>query len=471
MSKWMAQLDGTKKLSEFTIPGTHDSCALIGGLGDFAKCQSMSLEDQLKSGVRFVDIRCRHIDNLFAIHHGMVYQKLMFDNVLETCIKFLQENSSECIIMSVKEEYESHNCTNQFHETFSSYVQKNRFIWYLEDTIPTLDKVRGKIVLIRRFVGSGSGIDANPWADNAIFEINNNAKLKIQDVYHIDSPWGTISDKWNKIQYFLDEAQKGSKDVLYINYASAEQIPLNTQSSIASEINSKFIFNNDGLRLGIIATDFCNSSLNAILAQTNSPYKIPLLHIGGHKTKSSPFVSGDWVYFQGTDDKLWKIKNDGSGTYHIGAGNPYVIPFFGCSTKSSPFVAGDYVYFQGMNDGLCKVKNDGTGYYNIGGHKTKSSPFVSGDWVYFQGTDDKLWKIKNDGSSNYHIGGHYTKATPFVAGDWVYFQGTDDKLWKIKNDGSSNYHIGGHYTEATPFVAGDYIYFQGTDDKLWRRIC
>ena len=426
LSKWMAQLNGALTLTEFTIPGTHDSCALIGGLGDFANCQSMSLEDQLKSGVRFVDIRCRHIDNLFAIHHGMVYQKLIFDNVLETCIKFLQENSSECIIMSVKEEYESHNCTNQFHETFSAYVQKNRFMWYLEDTIPTLDKVRGKIVLIRRF-GSGSGIDANPWADNAIFEINNNAKLKIQDVYHIDSPLGTISDKWDKIKSLLDEAQNESKEALYINYTSAEQVlMMRTPESIADDINPKLLdyilAAKDGKRLGILAMDFCPSSINEILVQTNSPYKIPCRNIGGHFTKSSPFVAGDWVYFQGTDDKLWKVKTDGSGTSHIG------------------------------------------------GHKTKSSPFVAGDWVYFQGTDDKLWKIKTDGGDNSHIGGHKTKSSPFVAGDWVYFQGTDDKLWKIKTDGGDNSHIREHYTKSRPFVVGEWVYFQGTDDKLWRII-
>jgi len=142
--------------------------------------------------------------------------------------------------------------------------------------------------------------------------------------------------------------------------------------------------------------------------------------LGNHYTKSSPFVAGDWVYFQGTDDKLWKVRTDGSDNSHIG------------------------------------------------GHYTKSSPFVVGDWVYFQGTDDKLWKIKTDGGDNSHIGGHYTKSSPFVVGDWVYFRGTDDKLWKIKTDGGDNSHI--YATVSSPFVVGNWVYCQGMGNKLWKII-
>src|SRR5262245_27175119 len=55
---WMKKLADSKKLSELTIPGTHDTCALHGG--DIPKCQAWSLKDQLEAGIRFIDIRCRH---------------------------------------------------------------------------------------------------------------------------------------------------------------------------------------------------------------------------------------------------------------------------------------------------------------------------------------------------------------------------------------------------------------------------
>jgi hypothetical protein len=215
--------------------------------------------------------------------------------------------------------------------------------------------------------------------------------------------------------------------------------------------------------------------------------------IGGNKTQAMPFVTAhmsaagpgqggpkhllqieDWVYFRGTDDKLWRVKNDGSQQSQIG----------GNKTKSTPFVtthgSEDCVYFQGTDDKLWRVKSDGSQQSQIGGNKTKATPFVtthgSEDWVYFQGTDDKLWRVRSDGSQQSQIGGNKTASMPFVMphgnDDWVYFRGTDNKLWRVKHDGSQQSQIGGNTTKATPHVmsvAGvDWIHFQGTDDKLWR---
>ncbi|MUG93775.1 phosphatidylinositol-specific phospholipase C domain-containing protein [Scytonema sp. UIC 10036] len=463
LAKWMALLNDSLQLSEFTIPGTHDTCALHNKLSiGFAKCQSMTLEEQLNTGVRFIDIRCRHINNIFAIHHGQIYQELNFDSVLNTCIQFLEKSPSECIIMSVKEEYESENCSRSFSETFDSYIQKDK--WYVGETIPKLNQVRGKIVLIRRFPDPNiyKGIDAfNGWPDDTTGQTGNKL-LKVQDEYKLNLISGT-SGKWEKIKQLLDEADSGSKSVLYINFTSATSITT-TPESAAMYINPKLnchIVNKGNSRLGIVAMDFCNSILHENLVNLNSPYsRYKPVNLGGHTTISSPFVAGDYVYFQGDDNKLWKVKTDGSGTLHIG----------GHRTKSSPFVVGDYVYFQGDDNKLWKVKTDGSGTLHIGGHRTKSSPFVVGDYVYFQGDDNKLWKVKTDGSGTLHIGGHRTKSSPFVVGDYVYFQGDDNKLWKVKTDGSGTLHIGGHTTKSSPFVVGDYVYFQGDDNKLWRQL-
>lgn len=59
-SAWMSRLPETVPLCQVSLPGTHDSCALYDGLSfGFAKCQVWHLKDQLKAGVRFIDIRCR----------------------------------------------------------------------------------------------------------------------------------------------------------------------------------------------------------------------------------------------------------------------------------------------------------------------------------------------------------------------------------------------------------------------------
>jgi hypothetical protein len=222
--------------------------------------------------------------------------------------------------------------------------------------------------------------------------------------------------------------------------------------------------------------------------------------IGSNTTSSSPFVvPGDVIYFQGTDNKLWKVNSDGSGQLHIGnnttSSTPFVTPdgwvwFRGTDNKlfkvfndgtqqsqpghnetsSMPFVVGEWVYFRGTDDKLFRMKTDGSAQNQIGHNTTSSTPFVTPDgWVWFQGTNNKLWKVFNDGTQQSQPGNNETSSMPFVVGEWVYFRGTDDKLFRMKTDGSAQNQIGHNTTSSTPFVTPDgWVYFQGTNDKLWR---
>jgi len=141
-NKWMSRLDGTLSLAQLSIPGTHDSGALFEPIPRTAKCQNRSIAEQLNTGIRFLDIRCRHVNNTFVIQHGMVNQNQTFEDVLNTVITFLHNNPSECVIMSVKEEYTASGDTRSFEDTFDSYVAKKPGIWYLASTIPRLEQVR-----------------------------------------------------------------------------------------------------------------------------------------------------------------------------------------------------------------------------------------------------------------------------------------------------------------------------------------
>src|SRR5262249_31478688 len=136
-------------LSRLTIPGTHDSCAWNASA--MSKTQNMDLTTQLLAGIRFVDIRCRHYQNKFAIHHGAEYLHLNFDDVLTACKSFLDGHPRECIVMSVKEEHDAADNTTTFEQVFEDYFEKSKTYWYRGNTIPTLLQARGKIVLLRRF--------------------------------------------------------------------------------------------------------------------------------------------------------------------------------------------------------------------------------------------------------------------------------------------------------------------------------
>ncbi|MBQ3420203.1 MAG: phosphatidylinositol-specific phospholipase C domain-containing protein [Romboutsia sp.] len=118
--KWMGSIDGNKQISDLSIPGTHDSGARYEPVQSVAKCQELSIDDQLNAGVRYIDVRCREIGDSFTIHHGPVYQNLNFDDVLKSCKDFLKTNPTETIIMSVKEEYNPTDNTKLFKRFLKS---------------------------------------------------------------------------------------------------------------------------------------------------------------------------------------------------------------------------------------------------------------------------------------------------------------------------------------------------------------
>lgn len=268
---WMKNVDSNKYLSQLSIPGTHDSGALYESVYGTAKCQELSIDKQLEAGTRYLDIRCREIGDAFAIHHGMVYQHANFDDVINSCSKFLRDNPSETIILSVKEEYKSENSTKSFEEVFDTYVNKNRNLWYLNDTIPTLGEVRGKIVLVRRFASSSKkGIDASSWKDNTTFSINNSSNLVIQDCYKV----GNNSNKWKAITNLYEKASRSNDNCLYINYGSGYKSTLGIPNirKVKSYINPKIIkyFNeNTKGRFGITVVDFADEDINRSVINTN----------------------------------------------------------------------------------------------------------------------------------------------------------------------------------------------------------
>src|ERR1700751_3994587 len=79
---WMSGVVDTTPLSQMSIPGTHESCALYGG--GTTQWKFRIIGQQLELGGRFLDVRCAFADDLaadFYIYHGGIYQKSQFSNV------------------------------------------------------------------------------------------------------------------------------------------------------------------------------------------------------------------------------------------------------------------------------------------------------------------------------------------------------------------------------------------------------
>src|SRR5262249_39764989 len=194
-ANWMAPLPDTSGLSQLTLPGTHESCTAF--LTEAASCQNWDLATQLQHGIRYVDIRCRQIQDVFAIHHGNIYVGFNFgEGVRDVCVDFLKANPTECIVMQVKS-HEADDFDNSltFQQVFDGYVQGFESFFYLDDHIPTLGEVRGKIVVVRRF-----GLDPDSdgprglspsWPEDATSDVNYKAtngevvRFYIQDQYNL----------------------------------------------------------------------------------------------------------------------------------------------------------------------------------------------------------------------------------------------------------------------------------------------
>ncbi|HCA05712.1 phosphatidylinositol-specific phospholipase C [Chryseobacterium sp.] len=275
-NSWMSGLQDNISIAKISIPGTHDSGAMreIPSNSGTAKTQNLTIDQQLNAGVRFLDIRCRHIDNSFAIHHGAIYQNLNFDDVLNACYAFLESHPTETIIMSVKEEYNASNTSRSFEKTFDTYVQKNPSKWDLGNNIPKLGDIRGKIRLLRRFPAEVSkGINATGWADNTTFEINNTpgTSVKVQDYYKVTNN----DEKWTKISTLFNEAKNDTSGKLFINFTSGYKpliFGIPSIPGVSDNINPKvntFFQNNTKGSYGMMPIDFITAELSTLIIKTN----------------------------------------------------------------------------------------------------------------------------------------------------------------------------------------------------------
>lgn len=209
-SGWMDWLPNNMRISDVSLPGTHDSMTgtvnLIGN--DIARTQSMSLHDQLMSGIRVIDIRAKY-DNgkSFPIHHGIVYLGVDLEDVLKTVKDFLKNNPTEAVFMRFSQE-QSNASDDEMHQLFYQYYAKYKDIFYQgKSQNPTIGEVRGKLVLLSDVLSLNQyGISYR--------------SIDKQDSYHLNTNWDLYS-KWEKIKNQVNRSnQSNNSNTIYMNYLS-----------------------------------------------------------------------------------------------------------------------------------------------------------------------------------------------------------------------------------------------------------
>lgn len=183
--RWMAALDDSTPINQLSIPGTHDSGA-THSIGDVAgKCQSLSIGEQLKIGVRFLDIRLQLVGDDFRIVHSFVDQGTDFDDTLEDIVEFIEENPTEFLFISIKKDADSKRPEGDFAKLLEDELREYDIISDTTTLPGTAGEARGKIYIISRYEGSTMGIPAyDGWQDSTSFEMG---ELYVQDNYAVDS--------------------------------------------------------------------------------------------------------------------------------------------------------------------------------------------------------------------------------------------------------------------------------------------
>ena len=291
MKNWMSKISDDRMITSVTIPGTHDSSCRYIDFAFISKTQNLTIAQQLEIGVRYFDFRFKFDGNKFIANHsiaschkkyGFWSEHLTADDVVSCCKKFLRENPSETILFQLKE---AASCTGEsfFTSFYEKYISNFKDDWYLENRIPSIGEIRGKIVLLRVvgadskvFNDSNSGINfslypyvgstfVDDWRTSEIKSLNTDtivSHMFVQDSYKVEG-----SKKWSTIKRFLDSQMNALNFNICLMSCTRFRVPMIN----SKYINIKFLqteFNINKL-YGIIVADYITDEISSKIIKLN----------------------------------------------------------------------------------------------------------------------------------------------------------------------------------------------------------
>lgn len=285
---WMAELEDETLLSNITMAGTHDSGTKYACMPLITRCQDTDIARQLRMGARALDIRLNSKSRPdggydLDISHGFLACKtggwifgrdLSFDDVLNQCYVFLEENPSETVLMLVKHE-NGEGEAKEIQRAIDECIGENTDKWFMENRDPTLEEVRGKIVLARRYGESeaglpgldfcwinqdGSTIQPEPWEEHII---DRGLSLWVQDRFEYE-----LEDKWNTVKEALEEEQEGYS----LNYLSTKGSGIvGVPKRYAKNMNARFMeLELEEADYGVLFFDYLTPELSGKTYSLNS---------------------------------------------------------------------------------------------------------------------------------------------------------------------------------------------------------
>lgn len=292
-SDWMAEIEDDVSLSEISIPGTHDTCTQYVSLGYIFQCQDTGIVQQLENGYRYMDMRIvigeKDGEEALVMKHNFAScktgkspfaSKLYFQDVAKDVVTFLEQHPTETVILCMKAE-NGEDSVKTVQKLLYEIIEEKSDYWYLENRIPTMSEVRGKIVLATRFedaleLGEERRGLCFAWEDQGEKEvvdipyvqsqINQEERLWVQDRYNYDT-----EDKIEAVVDNLENCQT-SEDTFLLNFASTSGSgAVGHPKKYATAINNYLLEYEwqEQTCYGVVVVDFATEPLARCIYETN----------------------------------------------------------------------------------------------------------------------------------------------------------------------------------------------------------
>lgn len=289
MKNWMKTIPDDVKITGINMPGTHDSACRYVDFGFISQTQTLSVTEQLRAGVRYFDFRFKLVGDKLLANHSICYcrkkkgfrnQILTAEDIVKECLDFLTENPTETILFQLKEA-ESHTGDEFYNVFYEKYIKEAPGMWFIENRVPAMGEVRGKIMLFRavsvdkdKFTDENSGIDFTSYPYVGTYNVDDwrRGELKkldgtpygamlVQDSYKSEGKY-----KWQTVTRFLESDI--SQDEFNICYTSCTRL-------FVPRINVKYInkkileYDFRKKYYGIIVTDFIDAEMCRKIIDSN----------------------------------------------------------------------------------------------------------------------------------------------------------------------------------------------------------
>ena len=159
-SQWMKTLADSRLVADLSLPGSHDACTADGwfykDLGKIAevaaKTQDLTIQEQLKVGMRVFDLRPERMHDgtnyVLRCSHGVMYTKLLVSDFFQQLKEFLAANPSEFCLLTV--DLSATTDKAAWGKEFTELVNSVEFRSMFADFKPrlTVGEMRGHVLML-----------------------------------------------------------------------------------------------------------------------------------------------------------------------------------------------------------------------------------------------------------------------------------------------------------------------------------